>query len=124
MFKHISVHVVHVFARAAAKRVIQQQLRDDGVRVGLVPAREINDKATEYLHDHPEVWREAMERARQMDDEEEAKKARRRKIREPMVTPDLPFNSEARINRGLLFNGCYERIGATNDYNWIRKGQH
>ena len=90
MFKHISVHVVHVFARAAAKRVIQQQLRDDGVRVGLVPAREINDKATEYLHDHPEVWREAMERARQMDDEEEAKKARRRKIREPMVTPDLP----------------------------------
>jgi len=95
MFKHISVHVVHVFARAAAKRAIQQQLRDDGVRVSLVPAREINDKATEYLAAHPEVWSKAIERARQMDDEEEAKKARRRKpkldeLLEPMVTPDLP----------------------------------
>jgi hypothetical protein len=90
MFRHISVHVVHVFARAAARRVIKEQLRDEGVRVSLVPTREVNDKATEYLAAHPEVWAKAMERARQMDDEEEAKKARRRKLLPPMVTPDDP----------------------------------
>jgi hypothetical protein len=68
-----------------------------GVRVSLVPPRVINEKATAYLHDHPEVWREALRRAHQIDDAEGQRKVQqklrreelaRRKIREPMVTPD------------------------------------
>jgi len=35
-FKHISVHMVHILARLAAKRLVQEQLRADGLRVSLV----------------------------------------------------------------------------------------
>jgi hypothetical protein len=54
-FKHISVHMVHILARMAAKKAVQQELRDQGVRVSLVPPREISERATTYLHDNPDV---------------------------------------------------------------------
>jgi len=92
-FKHISVHCVHVLARLAAKRAVQEELRAQGVRVTLVKPAVISERATAYLRDHPELWKEALQRAHLIDEMEGAKKARRRKIKEPMVTPD-PFRKE------------------------------
>ena len=69
-FKHISAGMVHILARLQAKRLVQEQLRNAGVRLTLVPPREIAEKATAYLHDHPEVWREALARAHLIDDAE------------------------------------------------------
>jgi hypothetical protein len=77
-FTHISVHMVPILARMAAKKAVQQELRDQGVRVSLVPPREINERATTYLHDHPEVWREALARAHQIDESEGQRKEKRR----------------------------------------------
>src|SRR5262249_12304630 len=95
-FKHISVHCVHILARLAAKRLVQEQLRAEGVRLSLVPPMEINERATAYLHDHPEVGTEAMARAHKLDELEgqrkDRQKLRRKKlarlISEPMITPD------------------------------------
>ena len=79
-FKHISVHMIHILARLQAKRLVQEQLRNEGVRVTLVPPREIAEKATAYLHDHPEIWREAITRAHLID-EMEGRKKEKRKLR-------------------------------------------
>ena len=57
---------VMVFARLAAKRAIQDQLRAQGVRVSLVPLAEIMRQAREYLDNHPELYQQALERARRM----------------------------------------------------------
>jgi len=77
-FTHISVHMVHILARMAAKNAVKQELRDQGVRVTLVPPRDINDLATVYLRDHPEVWKEALARAHRLDDAEGQRKEKRR----------------------------------------------
>jgi hypothetical protein len=77
METHINAHVL---ARLMAKSAIDQELRSQGVRVTLVPPREIKERATAYLATHPEVWTEAVERARQID-EALARKASRRKER-------------------------------------------
>jgi hypothetical protein len=45
---------------------VQEQLRSQGVRVSLVPPAEINARAQVYLADHPELYREAYERAQRM----------------------------------------------------------
>jgi hypothetical protein len=89
-FKHISVHVVHVVARAAARKAVTAQLRDEGRRLSLVPNIEIDERATAYLRDHPEVWRQALKRAKQIDEAEGLRKAQRRKPQlQPIhVTPD------------------------------------
>jgi hypothetical protein len=78
-FKPIGASAVSVLARLAARNIIKEQLRDQGVRVTLVPIREITERAQQYLADHPELYAQALERARQMG---------MIKIREPMVTPD------------------------------------
>jgi hypothetical protein len=77
METHINAHVL---ARLMAKSAIDQELRSQCVRVTLVPPREIKERATAYLATHPEVWTEAVERARQID-EALARKASRRKER-------------------------------------------
>ena len=77
-FKHISVHMVHILARLQAKRLVQEQLRNAGVRLTLVPPREVNERATAYLHDHPEIWREALARAHLIDDAEGQRKEKRK----------------------------------------------
>ena len=79
-FKHISVHMIHILARLQAKRLVQEQLRNDGVRVTLVAPREINEKATAYLATHPEIWREAIARAHLID-EMEGQRKHRQKLR-------------------------------------------
>jgi hypothetical protein len=83
-FKHISTHMVHVLARLQAKRLVQEQLRAEGVRVTLVKPREINEKATAYLAQHPEVWRLAIQRAHKLDYEEGQRKERQRLRREEL----------------------------------------
>ena len=75
-FRPISASAVHVLARLAARRAITEQLRRKGVRVSLVKPAEISAKAQVYLADHPELYREALERAQRIGTFEK----RRRKV--------------------------------------------
>jgi len=65
-FQPISASAVHVLARMAARRAITEQLRADGVRVSLVKPAEVSARAQVYLADHPELYREALERAQRL----------------------------------------------------------
>jgi hypothetical protein len=65
-FQPISATAVHVLARMAARRAVQEELRSQGVRVSLVRPAEISAKAQVYLADHPELYGEAYERAQRM----------------------------------------------------------
>ena len=47
-------------ARRLARKEVEAQLRGQGVRLTLVPPREINAKAQEYLAQHLELYREAV----------------------------------------------------------------
>jgi hypothetical protein len=76
-FQLVGAHAINVLARLAAKNAVKEQLRDQGVRVTLVPIREITERAQVYLEQHPELYQQALERERQLG-----------MIREPMVTPD------------------------------------
>ena len=60
---HSARHAINTLARLAAKNAVKEKLRGDGVRLTLVPPREISEKAQRYLADHPELYREALERA-------------------------------------------------------------
>jgi hypothetical protein len=42
---HSANHAINVLARLAARNAIKEQLRDQGVRVTLVPIREITERA-------------------------------------------------------------------------------
>ena len=87
-FKHISVHMVHILARLAAKKAVQAQLRADGVRLQYVKPSEINERAPTYLHNHPEVWSEALVRAHQIDDAEGQRKEKQKLRREQLARLD------------------------------------
>jgi len=63
-FQPVSASAVHILARLAAKKCVQEQLRAEGVRVSLVKPADISVKAQAYLQSHPELYREAKERAR------------------------------------------------------------
>jgi hypothetical protein len=65
-FQPISASAVHVLARIAARKAVQEQLRSQGVRVSLVKPAEISARAQVYLQSHPELYREAFERAQLM----------------------------------------------------------
>ena len=65
-FQPISASAVHVLARMAARRAVQEQLRNQGVRVSLVKPAEISLRANEYLSQHPELFKEALERAQRL----------------------------------------------------------
>jgi len=77
-FRPISVSAVHVLARLAARRAVTEQLRSEGVRVSLVKPAEISARAQAFLADHPELYREALERAQRLGLYE---KPRRRSVR-------------------------------------------
>jgi hypothetical protein len=62
-FSHIGNHAINVLARLAAKNAVKKKLRGDGVRLTLVPPRDIAEQAQRYLGEHPELYREALERA-------------------------------------------------------------
>jgi deoxyribodipyrimidine photolyase-like uncharacterized protein len=57
---------VAIFARLAAKRAIQDQLRAQGVKVTTFPLAEIMRQAREYLDTHPELYQQALERAKRL----------------------------------------------------------
>ena len=76
---HSANHAINYCARSIAKNAVKEQLREQGVRVSLVPIREISERAQRYLADHPELYQQALDRAKQMGMIE---------IREPMVTHD------------------------------------
>jgi hypothetical protein len=65
-FQPISASAVHVLARLAARKAVKEQLRADGVRPTLVKLAEISAKAQAYLSQHPELYRQALERAQRL----------------------------------------------------------
>jgi hypothetical protein len=77
-FKHISCHVIWMLARLIAKDAVRAQLRNEGVNPQHVLPREINERATAYLRDHVEVWREAINMAHRIDYKEGRRKERLR----------------------------------------------
>jgi hypothetical protein len=77
--------MIHILARLQAKRLVQEQLRAEGIRLCLVKPREINERATAYLRDHPEVWKEAIERAHRIDEMEGQRKEKRKLRREQLA---------------------------------------
>jgi hypothetical protein len=62
----IGISAVKILARLAAKRVVQDNLRAQGVRVTLFPHAELMRQAGEYLASHPELYQLALERAKRM----------------------------------------------------------
>jgi hypothetical protein len=76
---HSANHAINFLARSAARNAVKEKLRDDGVRLSLVPIREISEQAERYLAEHPELYQQALERARQLGMIE---------LQPPMVTPD------------------------------------
>jgi hypothetical protein len=63
---HSANHAINLLARSAAEKAVKEQMRAQGRRMSLVPIREITEKADEYLAQHPELYQQALERARQM----------------------------------------------------------
>jgi hypothetical protein len=76
-FQPISASAVAVLARLAARNAVKDELRSQGVRVSLVPARDIAHKADEYLALHSELIDEARERAQRLGMYEKRKHRRR-----------------------------------------------
>jgi hypothetical protein len=62
----IGITAVKVLARLAAKRIVQQQLRDQGIRITTYPYADLMRQAHEYLDAHPELYVAALERAKRM----------------------------------------------------------
>ena len=62
-FKLVGTTAVKVLARLAARNAVKRQLQGQGVRVSHVRHAEILARASEYLDQHPELYREALERA-------------------------------------------------------------
>jgi hypothetical protein len=60
---HSAKHAINFLARSAAKNAVKEKLRADGVRLSLVPIREISEQAQVYLEQHPEHYQQAYERA-------------------------------------------------------------
>jgi hypothetical protein len=60
------ISAVKVLARPAAKRAVQAELRDQGVRLTTYPHAEIMRQAAEYLSSHQELYQQALERAQRM----------------------------------------------------------
>ena len=65
-FQPVSASAVHVLARMAARKAVQEELRSQGVRVSLVNPAEIGARAQVYLQAHPELYQQALERAQRM----------------------------------------------------------
>ena len=61
---HSANHAINFCARSIARNVIKQQLRDEGRRMTLVPIREIAERAEVYLAAHPELYEQALQRAK------------------------------------------------------------
>jgi hypothetical protein len=89
-FRPISASALNVLALMHAKKVVREQMRDEGRRITLVSPAELNAKARAYLAEHrAELYGEAIATAWAIaandqrmskwlfDDERRAKRARR-----------------------------------------------
>ena len=102
-FQHISITAVKVLARLAAKKAVQANLRDQGVRLTTYPYAELMRQAREYLANHPELYQQALERAKRMTAEGVfGKRAQRaylksaaQKAKPPISTSSTVQNSRA-----------------------------
>jgi hypothetical protein len=65
-FSPIGISAVKTLARLAAKRAVQANLRDQGIRLTTYPYAEVMRLAAEYLANHPELYVAAHERAKRM----------------------------------------------------------
>ena len=87
----ISASAVHVLARLAARRAVTHELKAQGVRVTLVRPAEISARAQVYLQAHPELYQQALERAKRMTAEgvfgKRAQRALRERINEQNTQP-------------------------------------
>jgi hypothetical protein len=64
-FQHLGAVAVNVLARLEAKKAVKEQLRAQGNR-RLVPYREIVALSKAHLEAHPELYKQALQRAWQM----------------------------------------------------------
>jgi hypothetical protein len=62
----IGISAVKTLARLAAKRAVQANLRDQGVRLTTYPYAELMRLAGDYLSNHSELYQQALERAQRM----------------------------------------------------------
>lgn len=76
---HSAHHAINWCARSIAKNAVKEHLRDQGVRVTLVSPARIAEQAKVYLEQHPELYQQALERAKRLGLIEQA---------EPLITPD------------------------------------
>jgi hypothetical protein len=65
LFKSVD-HAVSWCARALAQKAVKEKMRGEGRRMCLVPPKEITEKAQVYLAEHPELYEQAVQRAREM----------------------------------------------------------
>ena len=63
---HSANHAINFLTRSAARNAVKEKLRGDGVRLSLVPTRQVHAQAEEYLANHPELYVLARERAQRM----------------------------------------------------------
>ena len=74
-----------LWSNEEAKRLVQEQLRAEGIRLSLVKPMEVQKRATAYLAQHPEVWKEAIARAHRLDEMEGQRKEKRKLRREQLA---------------------------------------
>ena len=65
-FEHIAISGVKILARLAARKAVQAELKEAGVRVSLVKPAVINEQGTAYLAAHPELYEQAKPRIERM----------------------------------------------------------
>src|SRR5262249_48082205 len=58
--------LIAVLARSSARKAVEQRMRSEGVRLSTTPLRIINEEATQYLKDHPELVQQAIETVRKV----------------------------------------------------------
>ena len=59
-------HLISVLARSSARRVVEERMRAEGVRLSVTPLRIIMEEANEYLKAHPELVAQAIETVRKV----------------------------------------------------------
>src|SRR6516165_9581943 len=99
---HSAKHAISFLARSAARNAVTEQLRDQGVRVSLVPTRDIHAQADEYLRQHQELFDQARERAERMGWVEE-------QLSGILVTPDW-YVENALFSRQVAQIGALKRL--------------
>jgi hypothetical protein len=82
----------YILAKQTAKRRVQEELREQGVRVTLVKPAEIAAQAQRYLAEHPEVYLDAL------------------KVAQHLALRKTLGNRKGRIYWGELEQGIYELV--------------